>query len=78
MRIRIYIKPANVKIILMRRGKELSWLMERLEVSDSHFYNIMAQRRQPSAIIAKRIIKHLPGVPWDDIFKVEEATCSTT
>jgi hypothetical protein len=70
MRIRIFIRPENVVKLLSAKGKEPAWLRIRIGVTPATFSKLMAKQQSPNGKVVKRILYHLRGYKWDDIFTI--------
>ena len=71
MRIRIFLKPESLVKLLSARGREPSWLRIRVGLPSSTFSKLMAQSQSPDGKTVKRIMYHMRGSKWDDIFKID-------
>lgn len=71
MRIRVFIKgPYFISVLLKRKITEKD-VGKKADISPKHIRNVIYGRRGLSIDAANRIQRALPGVSYDDLFKIE-------
>ena len=72
---KIYLNGNHVRVILAVRNKSHKQAAQEAGITQEHFSRLIAQICCPGPETRKLIAKKvLPGVGWDKLFKIVEAT----
>ena len=80
IRIRVYIRPEQVRLALARANRDVSWLAKELSTSSGYLGAMMAGYKQAPPAIRERLIRvlqrraRLPNsdTNWDRFFRIQE------
>lgn len=86
MRIKVFIRPETLILLLMRRGWTQERLARELKVTGTYISLIIGLKYSPSARLQSRLmsvfrgVSHKPGgrLTWDDMFSVKEIDSNST
>lgn len=70
--IRVKVNRLALEVAMSRRNLSQRDLAEKIGFSRSHLSHILNGRREPSPVLRRLILEHMPGCNFDDLFIIEE------
>ena len=74
---KIYLNPSEIRIIIAKKNRNLTWFAEQIGTSRGYVSILLAQKKSPRPEIRDRIQKTLNGHKWDDLFVISSVTSIT-
>jgi len=70
--VKVKVNRLALEVAMSRRNLSQRDLAEKVGFSRSHLSHILNGRREPSPVLRRLILEHMPGCSFDDLFIIEE------